>query len=46
LHVSPQMMSLGYGLANAGYAVGAVLAVQIAQHAPQPRMMVVSPACW
>jgi nucleotide-binding universal stress UspA family protein/MFS family permease len=41
LHVSPQTMSLAYGLANAGYAVGTVLAVQIAQHAPQRRMMVV-----
>jgi nucleotide-binding universal stress UspA family protein/MFS family permease len=41
LHVSLQTISLGYGLANAGYAVGTVLAVQIAQHQPQRRMMVV-----
>jgi nucleotide-binding universal stress UspA family protein/MFS family permease/DNA-binding CsgD family transcriptional regulator len=41
LHVSLQTMSLGYGLANAGYAVGTVLAVQIAQRLPQRRMMVV-----
>jgi MFS family permease len=33
-------MSLGLGLANAGYAVGTVLAVQLAQLLPQRRMMV------
>ena len=33
-------MSLGLGLANAGYAVGTVLAVQFAQLLPQRRMMV------
>jgi MFS family permease len=33
-------MSLGSGLANAGYAIGTVLAVQFAQHLPQRRMMV------
>jgi MFS family permease len=40
LHASLQTMSLGAGLANAGYAVGTVLAVQFAQHLPQRRMMV------
>ncbi len=40
LHMSPQTMSLGLGLANAGYAVGTVLAVQFAQLFPQRRMMV------
>jgi nucleotide-binding universal stress UspA family protein/MFS family permease len=41
LHVSPQTISLAYGLGNAGYAVGTILAVQVAQHAPQRRMLVV-----
>ncbi len=41
LHMSMQTMSLGIGLANAGYAVGTVLAVQLAQLLPQRRMMVV-----
>jgi nucleotide-binding universal stress UspA family protein/MFS family permease len=41
LHVSQQTINLGYGLANAGYAVGTILAVQIAQRQPQRRMMVV-----
>src|ERR1700749_1462533 len=40
LHTSAQTMSMGSGLANAGYAVGTVLAVQFAQHLPQRRMMV------
>jgi MFS family permease len=40
LHMSMQTMSLGLGLANAGYAVGTVLAVQLAQLFPQRRMMV------
>src|SRR6201995_4423403 len=40
LHMSAQTMSLGRGLANAGYAVGTVLAVQFAQLFPQRRMMV------
>jgi MFS family permease len=40
LHASLQTMSLGAGMANAGYAVGTVLAVQFAQHLPQRRMMV------
>src|SRR6201996_5078018 len=41
LHMSAQTMSLAFGLANAGYAVGTVLAVQFAQVFPQRRMMVV-----
>jgi MFS family permease len=41
LHMSLQTMSLGSGMANAGYAFGTVLAVAFAQHLPQRRMMVV-----
>ena len=41
LHMSLQTMSLATGMANAGYAVGTVLAVALAQHLPQRRMMVV-----
>jgi MFS family permease len=40
LHMSMQAMSLGFGMANAAYAVGTVLAVQLAQLLPQRRMMV------
>jgi MFS family permease len=40
LRMSPQTMSLGFGLGNAGYALGTVLAVQFAQLLPQRRMMV------
>ena len=40
LHTSMQTMSVGLGMANAGYAVGTVLAVQFAQLLPQRRMMV------
>src|SRR5436309_9093622 len=40
LHMSPQTMSLGFGMGNAGYALGTVLAVQFAQLLPQRRMMV------
>jgi MFS family permease len=40
LHMSAQTMSLGFGMGNAGYAVGTVLAVQFAQLLPQRRMMV------
>ncbi len=40
LHTSLQTMSLSSGLANAAYAVGTVLAVQLSQHLPQRRMMV------
>ena len=39
LHTSVQTMSLSAGLANAAYAVGTVLAVQLAQHLPQRRIM-------
>src|SRR5690242_17157962 len=41
LHTSLQTMSTGSGLANAGYAVGTVLAVAFAQHLPQRRLLVV-----
>jgi MFS family permease len=41
LHISPQAMSLGSGMANAAYAVGTVLAVQFAQLLHQRRMMIV-----
>src|SRR5437763_3677828 len=40
LHMSLQAMSLASGMANAGYAVGTVLAVLLAQHLPQRRMLV------
>jgi MFS family permease len=40
LHMSGQTMSLGAGMANAAYAVGTVLAVQLAQLLPQRRMLV------
>lgn len=39
LHMSLQTMSLASGLGNAGYAVGTVVAVQLAMHLPQRRMM-------
>ena len=45
LHMSPQTMSLGSGLANAAYAVGTVLAVELAQHLPQRRMLVGYAGC-
>ncbi len=41
LHTSLRTMSFASGMANAGYAVGTVLAVALAQHLPQRRMMVV-----
>lgn len=41
LHMSPQTLSLATGLANAGYAVGTVLAVQLAQLLPQRRLLIV-----
>lgn len=40
LHMSGQSMSLASGMANAGYAVGVVLAVLFAQLFPQRRMLV------
>src|SRR5271163_954811 len=41
LHTSLQTMSLSSGMGNAAYAVGTVLAVQLAQHLPQRRMLIV-----
>ncbi|HEY2553562.1 MAG TPA: MFS transporter [Streptosporangiaceae bacterium] len=41
LHASPQTLALASGLANAGYAVGTVLAVQLAQLLPQRRLLIV-----
>jgi nucleotide-binding universal stress UspA family protein/MFS family permease len=41
LHISPQTLGLAIGLGNAGYAVGTVLAVQLAQLLPQRRLLVV-----
>jgi nucleotide-binding universal stress UspA family protein/MFS family permease len=41
LHMSPQTLSLANGMANAGYAVGTVLAVQLAQRWPQRRLLIV-----
>jgi len=41
LHMTLQTVGLATGLANAGYAVGTVLAVQIAQEQPQRRMLLV-----
>jgi nucleotide-binding universal stress UspA family protein/MFS family permease len=41
LHMSEQEISLASGLANAGYALGTVLAVQLAQLLPQRRMLIV-----
>ena len=41
LHMTPQTVSIADGLANAGYAVGTVLALQLAQILPQRRMLIV-----
>jgi Major Facilitator Superfamily len=41
LHMSLKSMSLAFGMGNAGYAAGTVLAVAFAQHLPQRRMLVV-----
>jgi MFS family permease len=41
LGMSLQALELTFGMANAGYAVGTVLAVQFAQHLPQRRMLLV-----
>lgn len=41
LNTSMQTMSVAFGLSNAGYAVGTVLAVQLAQHLHQRRIMLV-----
>jgi MFS family permease len=39
LHISPETMSVGSGMANAAYAAGTVIAVQFAQLLRQRRMM-------
>jgi MFS family permease len=39
LHMSRQALSLTTGMANAGYAIGTILAVQFALHLPQRRML-------
>ena len=41
LHVSAQEMQLGSGFANAAYAIGTVLAVQLALRFPQRRMQLI-----
>jgi MFS family permease len=41
LNAGPQALALSSGLSNAAYAVGTVLAVQLAQHLPQRRVMIV-----
>jgi nucleotide-binding universal stress UspA family protein/MFS family permease len=41
LHTTPQTIALAVGMANAGYALGTVLAVQLAQLLPQRRLLVV-----
>jgi nucleotide-binding universal stress UspA family protein/MFS family permease len=41
LHMTPQTVSIADGLANAAYAVGTVLALQLAQLLPQRRLLVV-----
>lgn len=41
LHLSSQALSLTLGMANAAYALGTVLAVQLAVHYPQRRLLVI-----
>jgi len=41
LHMTLQTVGLATGLANAGYAVGTVLAVELAQQHPQRRLQIV-----
>ena len=41
LHLSPQALSLSFGMSNAAYALGTVLAIQFAVHYPQRRLLVV-----
>src|SRR3954464_33218 len=41
LHMGLQAFAITTGMANAGYAVGTVLAVQLAQLLPQRRMLLV-----
>jgi MFS family permease len=41
LGMNMEQANLGEGLANAGYALGTVLSVQLAQHLPQRRMLTI-----
>lgn len=41
LHMSRQELSITAGVANGAYALGTVLAVQLAQHLPQRRLLLV-----
>ncbi|GIF52155.1 MFS transporter [Asanoa ferruginea] len=41
LGMSTEQINLATGLANAGYALGTVLSVQLAQHLPQRRMLII-----
>ncbi|HTF10973.1 MAG TPA: MFS transporter [Asanoa sp.] len=41
LGMSVEQTNLATGLANAGYALGTVLSVQLAQHLPQRRMLII-----
>jgi len=41
VHLSTQALSLTLGLSNAAYALGTVLAVQLAVHYPQRRLLVI-----
>ncbi|WP_245871484.1 MFS transporter [Asanoa hainanensis] len=41
LGMSAYEVNLAQGLANAGYALGTVLSVQLAQHLPQRRMLII-----
>ncbi len=41
LDMNTEEVNLAGGLANAGYALGTVLSVQLAQHLPQRRMLVI-----
>jgi hypothetical protein len=40
VHLSPQALSLTLGMSNAAHALGTVLAVQLAVHYPQRRLLV------
>ena len=41
LHLSSQALQLTLGMSNAAYALGTVLAVQLAVHYPQRRLLVI-----
>ena len=41
VHLSPQALSLTFGMSNAAYALGTVLAIQLAVHYPQRRLLVI-----